>query len=610
MGTVRKIGRYEIKGRLGRGGMAEVFLAYDPLLGAERAIKVLPRQLTFQTELRQRFEYEVKTIGSLQHPAIVQVFDVGEHEEQPYLVMPHMAGGSLRQRLGHLTNQEIAAIFTRLADAVDKAHQKGIIHRDIKPDNVLLDEDGRAYLADFGIARALEATAPFTAGIGTAAYMSPEQVKGEALDGRSDIYALGVMLFELWAGEPPYQAPNPNTLMYKHVHDPVPDILQRNPKLPPGCQAVINRAMAKEPQDRYGTARELAGAITAVARPPQPAATLPPSDQTIIERPQQRHPAPAKAAPAAQTWRLGWLGLVVLAAALYGIWQLVQTLPTATLPPPTATVPSPTATVSSPTPTQEPTWAPGATRVRTETDGMVMRYVPGGTFQMGSDPAHDTDAQDDEQPQHAVTLDSYWIDQTEVTNAMYNQCVTDGKCEASALADDNTYSGSNYPVVGVSWDDADAYCRWAGGRLPTEAEWEYAARGKDGRIYPWGDDFDGMRLNFCDINCSFDLRQDNINDGYKRTAPVGNYSPADNSWIGAQDMVGNVWEWTADSYGDYSNSIEGTISGLDPNNRKVLRGGSWNGNATNTRAATRNYDFPTTRSVYFGFRCVLPQASE
>lgn len=630
--TVRNIGRYEVKGRLGRGGMAEVFSAYDPVLNRSVAIKVLPSQLTFQTELRQRFEYEVKTIGSLNHPAIVPVHDVGEHEGQPYLVMAHMLGGSLRQKLGRLTNQEIAAIFKRLADAVDKAHQKGIVHRDIKPDNVLLDDDGRAYLADFGIARALEATAPFTAGIGTAAYMSPEQVKGEALDGRSDIYALGVTLFELWAGEPPYQGANANTVMYKHVQDPIPNILQRNPKLPPACRTIINKAMAKQPRDRYGTARELAEAITAVAYPPQPPTADSPKrpfwERTVWQ------------------WVIAVSVIIGIFAGMAQIYSTVSPNPTVTTERPTVTPESPAATPEPPTATpklptatpEPPAAAPepvaGQAQVR-EIDGMVMRWVPGGTFQMGSDPAQDTQAQDDEQPQHAVTLDDYLIDQTEVTNAMFAIFVTKTGHETTAEKEGNGYNwdgdswelidGANWqqpqgpesdingleqhPVVLVSWDDADAYCRWAGGRLPTEAEWEYAARGDAGVIYPWGDDFDGTRLNFCDTNCPFDWRDATVNDGYERTAPVGSYFPAGDSWVGVQDMAGNVWEWVYDGYGAgyYNNSPDANPSGPESGDFKVLRGGSWNLTAFNTRAASRrSYANPASRNINVGFRCVLP----
>lgn len=584
MDNVRKIGRYEVKGRLGRGGMAEVFSAYDPALNRQVAIKVLPRQLTFQTELRQRFEYEVKTIGSLRHDAIVPVYDVGEHEGQPYLVMPHMAGGSLRQRLGHLTNQEIATIFTRLADAVDKAHEKGIIHRDIKPDNVLLDESGKAYLADFGIARALEATAPFTAGVGTAAYMSPEQVKGEALDGRSDIYALGVTLFELWTGEPPYQAANANTVQYKHVQDPIPNILQRNPKLPRACRAIMNKAMAKQPKDRYATAGELAKAITAVAYPPPPKKADPPQ-KSILERP---------------LWQ--WVAAIIALLAgvagfcndSFGVIDRISSNPTATNVPALSENGTEPLTPTPEPPTPETAITLGATRVR-PADGMVLRGVPGGTFMMGSDPAQDPQAQDNEQPQHPVTLDDYWIDQTEVTNAMYGKCVAAGNCDASSNADDSTYNGADFPVVGVSWYDADAYCRWAGGRLPTEAEWEYAARGDTRRIYPWDGSFDASRLN-----------ARGTGDGYERTAPVGSFSPVGDSWVEAQDMAGNVWEWVYDWYSDYDDSAKTNPSGPESGDFKVLRGGSWSSDAIYNRAANRNGYVPDSRNATFGFRCVLP----
>jgi eukaryotic-like serine/threonine-protein kinase len=244
-----KIGRYEIERELGRGGMAMVYLAHDPLMDRQVAVKVLPRQFTFDPNFRSRFQREAKIIARLEHPAIVPVYDFGEYDDQPYLVMRYMAGGSLRQRLkdGPLPLDEVARLYGRLAPALDKAHRQNIIHRDLKPDNVLFDDEGLPYLADFGIARLAEASQTMTVA-GTPAYMSPEQVHGKRqIDGRSDIYALGAMLFELLAGRPPYAADTNAQLMFKHAYEPVPDVRQANPALPAAAQTVIERAMAKEP---------------------------------------------------------------------------------------------------------------------------------------------------------------------------------------------------------------------------------------------------------------------------------------------------------------------------------------------------------------------------
>lgn len=282
------IGRYEIIKEIGRGGMAVVYLALDPYMQRQVAIKVLPRQFTFESQFRERFMREAQMIAALEHPAIVPVYDFGEHDDQPFLVMRYMAGGSLRQRLnGSLPFAQTEQILQRLAPALDRAHQRGIIHRDLKPENVLFDEEDRAYLSDFGIARMAEATQTMTI-VGTPAYMSPEQVQGDQkLDGRSDLYALGVVLFELLTGQPPYTAPTPTKLMLKHILEPVPEICTINPGLPQVYEGFVQQVMAKERGERFATGAALAAAFTQLAAAPTiPAAgTTAVPDQTIVEPP-------------------------------------------------------------------------------------------------------------------------------------------------------------------------------------------------------------------------------------------------------------------------------------------------------------------------------------
>ncbi len=260
-----RIGRYQIEKILGHGGMAVVFLAHDPDLKRKVAIKLLPRQFVFSGEMRARFIHEAQIVATLRHQAIVPIYDFGEFDEQPYLIMPFLPGGSLTNRIAEpMSVAKVVPLIERLAPALDKAHAQGIIHRDLKPDNVLFDEDGFPYLADFGIARLAEATQSMTV-IGTPAYMSPEQVSGDKqLDGRSDIYALGVIVFEMLTGRPPYEADTPAKLMFKHVHEPVPNILAVRPDLPPMCQDVVARAMAKSPDARFAKAVVLARSLRQV----------------------------------------------------------------------------------------------------------------------------------------------------------------------------------------------------------------------------------------------------------------------------------------------------------------------------------------------------------
>ena len=277
----------------------------------------------------------------------------------------------------------------------------------------------------------------------------------------------------------------------------------------------------------------------------------------------------------------------------------------------------------APSPTS-PRLGIGSTQVSPK-DSMVQMYVPAGEFEMGSN------AYDDEKPIHAVTLDAFWIDQTEVTNAMFAEFVLATGYETDAELDGDSYvyqdgewnnlSGADWqhpqgpanslsgledhPVVHVSWNDAQSYCEWTGRRLPTEAEWEKAARGADGRKYPWGDqDVAGNLLNFADRNLDVGWADTNVDDGYEFTAPVGSY-PAGASPYDVFDMAGNVWEWVADwydenYYGDSpSSNPEGPVSG----NYRILRGGSWGNNDRDVRSANRRWNSPDGSRRYLGFRC-------
>ncbi len=270
MTSNRKIGRYEVTGELGRGGMATVFQAFDPQFKRDVAIKVLPREFLHQELFRVRFLQEATTVASLEHPSIVPVYDFGDDAGQPYLVMRFMKGGQLGDRIrkGRMNIVETAQIIGQLAPALDYAHQRGIVHRDLKPDNIMFDEHGQAYLTDFGIAKLTESTGTLTgdAIIGTPAYMSPEQARGdEDIDGRSDIYSMGVIVFEMLAGVVPYQATSPMGQAVKHITDPVPNIQEAAGDLPYALQVIIEKVMSKNKHLRFQTAREFANALRLVA---------------------------------------------------------------------------------------------------------------------------------------------------------------------------------------------------------------------------------------------------------------------------------------------------------------------------------------------------------
>jgi serine/threonine protein kinase len=264
------VGRYQIRRKLTEGGMAEVYLAYDPKVGREVALKVIHSRLADDPYLHARFSQEVKAVVALEHSAIVPLYDFGEAGDKPYFVMRYMPGGSLYDRLVKQTPTlaETTRIMNRIASALDAAHQHGIIHRDIKPGNILFDTYGEAFVGDFGIAKLVqEGTNIMTSATGmvggTPKYMSPEQCRGESnIDGRTDVYALGVMLFEMLTGTPPYNSDTPMGYLYLHLNQPPPPLWSSRPDLPSSLDIVMNKALAKDRNRRYPTAGELAAALS------------------------------------------------------------------------------------------------------------------------------------------------------------------------------------------------------------------------------------------------------------------------------------------------------------------------------------------------------------
>ena len=263
-----KIGRYEIESELATGGMGVIILAKDPYIQRQVVVKVLMYSRTLDTVYRDFFQNEAEVIAALEHPCIVPIYDFGWHGQQPYIVMRYMAGGSLQDKLdkGDIKSTETSHIFKRVADALDAAHGKGIIHRDIKPSNILFDSSGEAFLSDFGIAKSK--TIANDDGewlVGTPAYMSPEQAEGDHVDGRSDIYALGVTLYRTLTGQLPFSSDSATSLINSHAKSPIPDIRSIRANIPAVWQEVVAKAMAKDRKDRYTTAGEFARDVEMVA---------------------------------------------------------------------------------------------------------------------------------------------------------------------------------------------------------------------------------------------------------------------------------------------------------------------------------------------------------
>ncbi len=355
MAIPEKIGRYNVKSELGRGGMATVYRAFDPSFDREVAIKVLPREMLHDPQFRSRFEREIKLVASLEHPSIVPVYDVGDVDGQPYFVMRYMPGGSLSDLIakGNFSVEDTARVIEKIALGLAYAHRKGIIHRDLKPDNILFDDIGDPFISDFGVAKLTESTSSLTGSgvIGTPAYMSPEQAQGGEIDGRSDVYGLGVIVYQMLSGHQPYSADTPMGVVVKHITEPVPEILKILPELPPEVDEIIKTSMAKEKIKRFATTVDLAKALNKVAFGNEGNLT-----NSTMNGVTSRLGTPAKQISRGQTGFI--VAGVILLIAVIGFFLLRNQLlapsqPTAIVAAATATVEQPTLTTVPATPPQE-----------------------------------------------------------------------------------------------------------------------------------------------------------------------------------------------------------------------------------------------------------------
>jgi serine/threonine protein kinase len=256
------LGEYRIIEQIGMGGMATVYKAYQPGMDRMVALKVLPQQYSKDKKFIERFEREARTIARLEHRNILPVYGYGQDQGVTYMAMRYLEGGTLRDVLdqGRLTLGDIVSVIEQVCAGLDYAHRQGVVHRDVKPSNVMVDDEGWAYVTDFGIARVLDASSELTGGgaIGTPAYMAPEQSMGKKVDHRADIYAMGIILYELVVGRVPYQAETPMAVALAHVHSPLPLPRSIDPRVPEAVEKVILKALAKEPEHRYDSANQLA----------------------------------------------------------------------------------------------------------------------------------------------------------------------------------------------------------------------------------------------------------------------------------------------------------------------------------------------------------------
>lgn len=261
----KTIGGYQILEQIGEGGMATVYKAYQPSLDRYVAVKILPRHLSMEPGFSKRFNREARAVAKLEHPHILPIYDSGQEEGLSYIVMRFIDQGTLKDLMVQpLDMQQISNLIDQIAAALDQAHEQGYVHRDVKPSNVLLDRETWVLLADFGLAKMMEGSEHITAtgvGVGTPAYMSPEQGRGDKVDHRSDVYSLGVVLYEMLTGQVPYHAETPMAVVFKHIYEPLPLPRDINPEIPETLERILLKALAKAPADRYQSASELAEAL-------------------------------------------------------------------------------------------------------------------------------------------------------------------------------------------------------------------------------------------------------------------------------------------------------------------------------------------------------------
>ena len=480
-----RIGKYELQEYLG-GGMSQVFRARDTVIGRTVVVKILTEKGREDGEVKARFLAEARTAGNISHDNILGIYDFGEDEQhRPYIVMEYLRGEDLRHAIrndntGDLRNK--LRIALQIGRALEYIHAQKIVHRDIKPENVYLTPSGQVKLMDFGVSKSegLELTRTGYM-VGTPYYMAPEQVTGGAVTAQADVYAFGVLVYELMTGVHPITGDTVERIFYAILNQPLELEKMREAGAPEALCQLVARCTAKAPSERPQGLGPVCAELERILAgqepdPKDPAATL-----VMPERQPEAFPSP-KAAPTPE--RRSWLsvaaGLAVVALAA-GTWFAVSLRRSA-----------------------EPIPA------RIVTPSGEMELVPAGVFLFG-------------ERKQAVLIPAYYIDKTEVTNAEYEKfCKETGHKLPEGFPRDKP----DYPVVNVTIEDARAYAKWAGDRLPTAKEWEKAARGTDGRLYPWGNQPDPARANI----------------GTEHVRPAGDL-PAGQSPYGAMQMIGNVWQF-------------------------------------------------------------------
>ena len=612
---------FRIEALIGEGGMATVWLARHETLGKIVAIKALDPLLARDGKLVQRFVDEAKIQCNLRHPGIIAIENFSQ--DPLAILMEYVDGRSLSEMIGKVVGpipfDQAQPLMLQTLAAVGYAHQQGVIHRDLKPANILVTSAGTIKVVDFGIAKILGGSKLTQTGatMGTAAYMAPEQIKGaKNVDRRSDIYSLGATFYEMLAGRTPFESDadteNDFEIRTAHVQQAPPDPRQFYPAIPEGAVEVLLQALAKDPAQRFQSAEEMmadlesvsGGGVVRATAPPIPAQVTSPAlvPQTVVETPIQPpieppdHDITGFKKRSIRNIILLAVGIsVVLVGIILGLVLTDKSSsPKVPILAQAKVVPSANEKPASPAPAKDA--------------GLQWVTIPSGSFNMGSNTGSKS-----MRPVHPVQVRTFLMSKTEVTVGQYRACVKAGSCSQPHWDDGSCYiwtgnayekgqgpasfRSNNHPVVCVDWHQARKFCRWIGGRLPSEAEWEYAAcSGGKAWNYPWGNK---------KATCIHAVMDEGGNGcGKNRTWPVCS-KQAGNTLQGLCDLSGNVFEWVEDCYHrNYSDAPrDGSSWTSGKCSHRVLRGGSWYGYVGNLRTAGRYRSHPEKRNHGNGFRC-------
>jgi serine/threonine protein kinase len=649
------LNQYRVDAYVASGGMGVVYRVWDLKRNVPLAMKVLHADLAEDPSVYKRFKREANALKKLTHPNIVPFYGVEESRGTAFLLERFVDGPTLKdllkQRQGTpIPVNEALTYLKVLSAALGYAHANGVVHCDVKPDNVMVDQGGHIYLTDFGIARHVESTTTTLGTAGTPAYMAPEQIRGDAVTPATDVYALGIMLYEMLTGQRPFRGDEKESessgataaerIRYGHVALPPPDPRLINPDMPEELASVILIALSKDMDSRFPSINKLfLAACAAVDVEPEAIPDRIIIPETIgsgyagdaggeISRGRRGVKFPTFQQIFSNHQRMVWIfaGIGILTLLLTSFffgskYSGSAPMPTASPSPSVRATTQQTSTrvviekmnTQVPTRTKTPSPIPTRTPIPTPTSTPLMLvinpsdaaeavYIPAGEFLMGSNPKTDPYFYGAEGPEHLIYLDGYWIYRTEVTNGMYQKCVDQKSCPLPTCMNSSTradyYNNPkfvDYPVVCVTWRMALAYCQWAGGSLPTEAEWEKAGRGTDGRLFSWGNQAPTSDL---------------ANWGNRDTTAVGSF-PAGASPYGVYDMSGNVIEWVFDYFQPlyYDSSPYENPRGPASGETRVYRSGSFQNEDRALRVVMRGSRRETHSNIDIGFRCALDEES-